>query len=269
MDGAGPFRTLISVIIPQSWPVIIAVGIFHFVYSWNNFFEPLIYLTTQPELLPLAVGLQRFNGIHSARAVAAPGRHVDDADHPGARLHRVPALLHSRRRHHRRRALSVLRVALTFDIEHPDRPTRDGVTQAIIDTLAAANVRATMFLQGRWVQRISGAGTRDRGRRTFDRQPLTLSRSDADVDCSSPGLRRADRDIDHSRRSRSRPAALVPLSIWRHRLGHAGHWPDWRGLATAMSGGMLIVAIGRRERRPARYGGLSTACLRTATARSC
>ena len=65
MDGAGPFRTLISVIIPQSWPVIIAVGIFHFVYSWNNFFEPLIYLTTQPELQPLAVGLQRFNGIHS------------------------------------------------------------------------------------------------------------------------------------------------------------------------------------------------------------
>ncbi len=65
MDGAGPFRTLVAVIIPQSWPVIIAVGIFHFVYSWNNFFEPLIYLTTQPELQPLAVGLQRFNGIHS------------------------------------------------------------------------------------------------------------------------------------------------------------------------------------------------------------
>jgi len=65
MDGAGQFRTLISVIIPQSWPVIIDVGIFHFVYSWNNFFEPLIYLTTQPELQPLAVGLQRFNGIHS------------------------------------------------------------------------------------------------------------------------------------------------------------------------------------------------------------
>lgn len=66
MDGAGPFRTLISIIIPQSWPVIIAVAIFHFVYSWNNFFEPLIYLSTQPELQPLAVGLQRFNGIHSA-----------------------------------------------------------------------------------------------------------------------------------------------------------------------------------------------------------
>jgi multiple sugar transport system permease protein len=64
MDGAGPLRTLISVIIPQSWPVIIAVAIFHFVYSWNNFFEPLIYLSTRPDLQPLAVGLQRFNGIH-------------------------------------------------------------------------------------------------------------------------------------------------------------------------------------------------------------
>lgn len=65
MDGAGPLRTLTSVILPQAWPAIIAVGIFHFVYSWNDFFEPLIYLTTQPDLQPLAVGLQRFQGIHS------------------------------------------------------------------------------------------------------------------------------------------------------------------------------------------------------------
>jgi multiple sugar transport system permease protein len=64
IDGAGPFRTLISVIVPQSWPVIIAVAIFHFVYSWNDFFGPLIYLSTKPELQPLAVGLASFNGIH-------------------------------------------------------------------------------------------------------------------------------------------------------------------------------------------------------------
>jgi multiple sugar transport system permease protein len=65
MDGAGPLRTLVSVILPQAWPAIVAVGIFHFVYTWNDFFEPLIYLTTQPDLQPLAVGLQRFQGIHS------------------------------------------------------------------------------------------------------------------------------------------------------------------------------------------------------------
>jgi multiple sugar transport system permease protein len=64
IDGAGPFRTLTSVIVPQAWPVIIAVAIFHFVYSWNDFFGPLIYLSTKPELQPLAVGLASFNGIH-------------------------------------------------------------------------------------------------------------------------------------------------------------------------------------------------------------
>ncbi len=64
IDGAGPFRTLVSVILPQAWPVVIAVAIFHLVYSWNDFFAPLIYLSTKPELQTLAVGLQRFNGIH-------------------------------------------------------------------------------------------------------------------------------------------------------------------------------------------------------------
>jgi multiple sugar transport system permease protein len=64
IDGAGPFRTLVSVILPQAWPVVVAVAIFHLVYSWNDFFNPLIYLSTKPELQTLAVGLQRFNGIH-------------------------------------------------------------------------------------------------------------------------------------------------------------------------------------------------------------
>ena len=45
IDGAGPLRTLWSVILPQAWPVVIAVAIFHLVYSWNDFFGPLIYLS--------------------------------------------------------------------------------------------------------------------------------------------------------------------------------------------------------------------------------
>jgi multiple sugar transport system permease protein len=64
IDGAGPFRTLWSVVLPQALPVVVAVGIFHLVYSWNDFFGPLIYLSTKPELQPLAVGLARFNGVH-------------------------------------------------------------------------------------------------------------------------------------------------------------------------------------------------------------
>ena len=70
MDGAGPFRTLISVILPQSWPVVIAVGIFHFIYSWNDFFAPLIYLAGKTESWPLSLGLAQFN---SLRAVQDPG----------------------------------------------------------------------------------------------------------------------------------------------------------------------------------------------------
>jgi peptidoglycan/xylan/chitin deacetylase (PgdA/CDA1 family) len=46
----------------------------------------------------------------------------------------------------------VLRVALTFDAEHPDRPHRPGVTEGLLDVLEARSVRSTWFLQGRWVE---------------------------------------------------------------------------------------------------------------------
>jgi multiple sugar transport system permease protein len=61
IDGAGPFRILTQVIIPQSWPAIVAVGIFHFVFAWNDFFSPLIYLLGHPKLQPISVGVQIFN----------------------------------------------------------------------------------------------------------------------------------------------------------------------------------------------------------------
>ena len=64
IEGAGPLRILRSVIIPQAWPVIIAVAIFHIVYSWNDFLGPLLYLSAKPELQTVAIGLARFEGIH-------------------------------------------------------------------------------------------------------------------------------------------------------------------------------------------------------------
>jgi peptidoglycan-N-acetylglucosamine deacetylase len=46
-----------------------------------------------------------------------------------------------------------LRVALTFDAEHPDRPwCPPGNAVSILDTLAAAQARATFFVQGRWAK---------------------------------------------------------------------------------------------------------------------
>jgi multiple sugar transport system permease protein len=64
IDGAGAVRILRSVVLPQAWPVIIAVSIFHFVYAWNDFFGPLIYLSGARDLQPLQVGLANFNGIY-------------------------------------------------------------------------------------------------------------------------------------------------------------------------------------------------------------
>jgi peptidoglycan-N-acetylmuramic acid deacetylase len=42
-------------------------------------------------------------------------------------------------------------VAVTFDTEHPDRPSyRGGGTDRVLSALADAGVRATFFVQGRW-----------------------------------------------------------------------------------------------------------------------
>lgn len=64
IDGAGPLRILRSVILPQAWPVIVAVFIFTFVYAWNDFFGPLIYLAGHRDIQPLQVVLANFRGIY-------------------------------------------------------------------------------------------------------------------------------------------------------------------------------------------------------------
>jgi multiple sugar transport system permease protein len=66
IDGAGPFRILLSILLPQCKSVLLAVALFHLVFAWNDYFGPLIYLTTKPELQPIAVALPRFNNIYGA-----------------------------------------------------------------------------------------------------------------------------------------------------------------------------------------------------------
>ena len=64
MDGAGKFRVLWSVILPQAKPVILAITVFHIVFAWNDFFGPLIYLKPHTELYPISVALQYYVGIY-------------------------------------------------------------------------------------------------------------------------------------------------------------------------------------------------------------
>ena len=58
-----------------------------------------------------------------------------------------------------------MRVALTFDTEHPARPCAGGVLELILGSLARAGAPATFFVQGRWARsspdearRIGSAG---------------------------------------------------------------------------------------------------------------
>jgi peptidoglycan/xylan/chitin deacetylase (PgdA/CDA1 family) len=56
------------------------------------------------------------------------------------------------RRSGARRPAGPFRVALTFDAEHPDRPSAPGASEGLIDALERLEARSTFFLQGRWVE---------------------------------------------------------------------------------------------------------------------
>jgi multiple sugar transport system permease protein len=64
IDGASPFRVLRSVILPMSVPAIVAVSLFHFFFSWNDFFLPLLYLSGKPELQTLPIAIQQYNALY-------------------------------------------------------------------------------------------------------------------------------------------------------------------------------------------------------------
>ncbi len=67
IDGCGPIRTLVLVILPQMKPILITIALFSVIYVWNDFFTPLIYLQ-DPKLYPVSLGLQAFNSLHGSFA---------------------------------------------------------------------------------------------------------------------------------------------------------------------------------------------------------
>ena len=68
IDGASPLRILWSVILPQSKPVLLAITVFHIVFAWNDYFGPLIYLSSNRDAWPISVALPIFNGIYSQQS---------------------------------------------------------------------------------------------------------------------------------------------------------------------------------------------------------
>ena len=62
VDGASEFQIMTRVIVPLAKPAIAAVALFQFLYSWNDFFSPLLYLIQNPNAWTLSIGLSEFKG---------------------------------------------------------------------------------------------------------------------------------------------------------------------------------------------------------------
>ncbi|QDU34908.1 L-arabinose transport system permease protein AraQ [Poriferisphaera corsica] len=61
IDGASNLRIYFTIMLPLSAPVIAIVAIYTFMFAWNDFMSPLIYLNS-PEMRTLALELNTFNG---------------------------------------------------------------------------------------------------------------------------------------------------------------------------------------------------------------
>jgi multiple sugar transport system permease protein len=59
IDGCSEFRIFWQIVLPLCRPALMVVALFQFMYTWNDFMGPLIYLTNQQDFT-LALGLQFF-----------------------------------------------------------------------------------------------------------------------------------------------------------------------------------------------------------------
>jgi ABC-type glycerol-3-phosphate transport system permease component len=59
LDGASEWSILWRLVVPMSLPAVLTVVIFTFLWSWNDLFNPLVYLQSE-ELCTLPVGLLYF-----------------------------------------------------------------------------------------------------------------------------------------------------------------------------------------------------------------
>jgi multiple sugar transport system permease protein len=66
IDGAGHVRIWWSIYVPLSRPILVTVALLTTLQIWNDFFGPLIYLTT-PDNFTLGLGLNQFQGLFETR----------------------------------------------------------------------------------------------------------------------------------------------------------------------------------------------------------
>lgn len=65
VDGAGPFRIYWSIIMPLLTPALVTTAVFSFIWTYQDFLSPLVYLTTM-ELYTVPQGLSLLNASKGA-----------------------------------------------------------------------------------------------------------------------------------------------------------------------------------------------------------
>lgn len=65
IDGANEYQIFWWITLPMSAPALATVAIMSFMYHWNNFLGPLIYLSSKDKLV-VSVALQRFTAAYGA-----------------------------------------------------------------------------------------------------------------------------------------------------------------------------------------------------------
>lgn len=65
LDGLGPFRIFIKIVLPQAVPAFVAQFIFSFVVSYNNYMSPLLYLSDNPKNYTLQLVVTELRAFYS------------------------------------------------------------------------------------------------------------------------------------------------------------------------------------------------------------
>jgi multiple sugar transport system permease protein len=67
VDGCGELRILMTVVTRLAKPAIAAVALFSFLYTFNDFFLPLLYVGENPHNWVLSIGLAQFRSLHQVQ----------------------------------------------------------------------------------------------------------------------------------------------------------------------------------------------------------
>jgi multiple sugar transport system permease protein len=67
VDGCGELRILTTVVMRLAKPAIAAVALFSFLYTFNDFFLPLLYVGENPHNWVLSIGLSQFRNLHQVQ----------------------------------------------------------------------------------------------------------------------------------------------------------------------------------------------------------